>query len=82
MYVRAKDIWIIAKELSRSVVMYILVYLFLYLVKTLVYAVVASPLLLGIYFIYPDHISLSLSVYILAVLVLFVVRGAWRGFDI
>ena len=70
------------KEFLKNIITFILVYLFLYIAKIVIYAVIVSLLFFGIYFIFPDHLFLNIYLCILTVLVLFVIRGAWRGFDI
>lgn len=82
MYISAKNKLIIIKETFKSIITFILVYLFLYIAKIFIYAIIVSLLFFGIYSIFPDHLFLNILLCVLTVLVLFVIRGAWRGFDI
>jgi len=82
MYISAKNILIMIKEFLKNIITFILVYLFLYIAKIVIYAVIVSLLFFGIYAIFPDHLFLNIFLCVLTVLVLFVIRGAWRGFDI
>ena len=82
MYISPRNIGVIAREALRSIVTFAFVYLVLYLAKIFVYAVITSPLFLAVHALFPEHVYLIAFLHVLAVIVLFVLRGAWRGFDI
>ena len=82
MYISPRNISVIVREAFRSIVTFAFVYLVLYLVKIFVYAVITSPLFLVIHALFPERVYLVAFLHILAVIVLFAIRGAWRGFDV
>ena len=82
MYVSAKDILKNIHESVKSIVTFLVVYFFLYLLKLFVYATFLSPIFILLFLFLGSYYFVWIPLYAVMVLLFFLSQKAWRGFDL